>query len=98
LQQLAEITSTMCWLTSVAVLAATGYLIPPHSTMSYDEMALGSYTDINAFINSSQLYAAVDAVMALPFAVSNTACHSGTVLTQCGTYKSSPQQPASDTL
>jgi hypothetical protein len=38
-------------------------------------MALGSYTHINAFINASQLCAAVDAVMALPFTVSTTAQH-----------------------
>lgn len=54
------------------MLAATGYLITPEFTVSYDEMALGRYTHINAFLNASQLCAAVDAVMASPFVVSWT--------------------------
>lgn len=53
----------------VPCCAAYGYLIQPDSTTSYDEMALGSYTSINAFLNSSQLCAAADAVITMPFQV-----------------------------
>lgn len=52
-----------------AAPAGTGYLITPQHTNSYDEQALGHYTHINAFLNASQLCAAVDAVLATPFTV-----------------------------
>jgi hypothetical protein len=47
----------------------TGYLITPEHTNSYDVMALGRYQHINAFLNATQLCAAVDAVMTTPFVV-----------------------------
>jgi hypothetical protein len=49
--------------------AETGYLITPEFTNSYDTMALGRYQHINAFLNATQLCAAVDAVMTTPFVV-----------------------------
>lgn len=52
-----------------AAPAGTGYLITPQHTNSYDEQALGRYTHINAFLNASQLCAAVDTVLATPFTV-----------------------------
>jgi hypothetical protein len=52
-----------------AAPADTGYLITPQHTNSYPEVALGRYAHINAFLNSSQLCAAVDAVLGMPFTV-----------------------------
>lgn len=50
-------------------LPAIGYLIQPEFTQSYDIMALGPYAPIMAFMNSTQLCAAADAVVTMPLHV-----------------------------